>query len=205
MQNKSIFILLILFSFFIFTFSASYECSQTVNVDWAQLAILWQKYMKNPNPVLAKEMYNLLPDEKYHEKLNMKVLELIYMNIDVCEKMIKNRCRHSVRLAFKLLNLSDGAFSESLFIILGNLIRIDPGMFLSELCNHYSIIQGNLISILGNYGPSFHDRPTMDSITETRLRINALRGVYKKSLIALRDKCIDKLEKLLMELEDDKF
>ena len=95
--------------------------------------------------------------------------------------------REAVRLAFRLYSESDGHYSETLDIMLGRLIRIDPVLFLQELVASRRVKR--LDSLLGNLGPQFVDRFQAGEY-ETEERTKALQSVQAPELRRVRDECV---------------
>jgi len=62
----------------------------------------------------------------------------------------------AVRIAFRMYNMSDGAFSEYLDQMLGSLITINPQMFLEELKPRFKITE-RFDALVGNLGEKYVD------------------------------------------------
>jgi hypothetical protein len=91
------------------------------------------------------------------------------------------------------MKIADGTFAESLEIALGQLIRIDPTLFLRELKEAKDQIIG-LGGLTGNYGDVFVDKIEAHRL-ETARRIDSLEGITDPALKEIRNECILELKK----------
>jgi hypothetical protein len=167
--------------------------------DSGQLSSEWNNYVNDPSEGNALKVYNLLP-EKGHVRKEDSDLDLekkIYKNLTIIENRINQKKGNSVKLAFRLFTISDGAFTEELCIMLGHLIRLDPSLFLTELKEHYHLV--HLPVLLCNYGPDYWDSQDKVKI-ETQERIKFLEMVQNKGLNDLREECIGILSQYLEKL-----
>ncbi len=160
--------------------------------DWGCLKTTWEHYLEYPSSKNAFQVYLNLPTEnhiKFNGQKNKKsTIDLIYGNLRMLENNIYAGERNAVRIAFKLLVISDGAFGEGLCVILGSLIRINPKLFLEELNNH-PLKAIDIKTLIGNYGDIFVDKLKAQSLEKTR-RIKALELVADEHLIQIRNECI---------------
>lgn len=172
----------------------------TYNVD--QLGTAWTKFTADPTSANALGVYNLLPEEGHVQKedMDMELQNGIYNTLGILEKQIRTGNRGSMKLAFRLFTISDGAFTESLQEILGNSIKTQAQPFLVELNKHRNIIGNDLSGLLCNYGESFVDHHDWQ-VKETSKRIQRLEKVKEKELNKLRDECIAILEEHMKSLE----
>lgn len=164
----------------------------TSSVDTSLLRNAFIKYKENPTEINALAVYNVLP-EKGHVKLGNKgsnIVDEIMADFPILENQVNQEKRNSVKLAFRLFTISDGFFTESLQILLGNLIQKNPEMFLQELKLHQHLCHE--LPIL-NFGPKFVDKFDEHS-KEAERRIKALQTVNSPDLINLRDRCIGELQ-----------
>ncbi|ACL02563.1 hypothetical protein Dalk_0858 [Desulfatibacillum aliphaticivorans] len=105
---------------------------------------------------------------------------------------------YSCRLAFKLYYYFNNnvAFIESLNNVLGEIINVNPNLFL-ELINAYPLDSARhfrLQSIVLATGDIYVDRPGARIIENDR-RIKSLKGVESGTYLKERDQCIAILEK----------
>ena len=168
-------------------------------INWQKLYVAWQGYINYPSADNAKRVYQLLPNEKYTNRTNTnetrrKCIDNIYENINMLETQVISNDRAAVRLAFKLLTISDAAFTESLTSMLGEVISINPKMFLEELKKHNHLIN-RLSSVLGNTSDVYVDRLEA-YLYEIQERIRAFDTVTDSELSDIRDQCINVLNGL---------
>lgn len=162
------------------------------------LSNAFKTYLNDPSDKNAERVINFLPKTGHVEfsgsKREFEVFDFIYQNLKTVEKQVYARNRLSTRLAFRLMSISDGVFSEELDIILGRLINIDPKLFLKELkLRENEIVRYD--TLLGNTGTEeFVGRP-QDECKELKKRIDSLRSVNDKDLLKIRNRCIEELSK----------
>jgi len=178
-------------------------CQQTnpSGIDWRSLEVAWQAYIEKPSDRNADRVYNVLPasipDSIPTSEIGSRVDELIFDNVEKLEDQVKLKKRSAVRLAFRMMTISDGAFAETLDQILGALIRVDARLFLEEFRNHRTIVRG-LAGLLGNCGEEFVDNEAAVK-KELKARIKSLKAVKDKNLVGVRDECITELNSQLKE------
>lgn len=152
----------------------------------------WETYLDYP----TSENAALVQNAEYSDSISFP--EHLYQDLWLLEVQVISCDREAVRLAYRLLRESDGHYSETLDIILGRLIRIDPVMFLEELRDHRKEVV-RLDALLGNQGNPYIDRFGAKRY-ETEERISALESVTIPGLREIRDECLielkDKLERL---------
>jgi hypothetical protein len=166
-------------------------------VDWNDLFNAFKTYLSDPSDKNAERVINFLPKTGHVKfsgsKREFEVFDFIYQNLETVGRQVYAKKKLSTRLAFRLMSISDGAFSEELDIILGRLINIDPLLFLKELkLRENEIVRYD--ALLGNTGEEFVDRP-QDECKELRKRIDSLQSVNDKDLIQIRNRCIKELKK----------
>ncbi len=149
-------------------------------VNWDEVYNKWNTYLNYPSSEDALDVYEVLPTkhvEYNHSSEEKRTLNYIFNELDMLEKQVYSGDRNAVKLAFKLHVIADGAFSQWLDIILGNLIRIYPELFLEELVKYEEIIR--LDSLVGNFGPIYVDKMKAHEL-ESRLRIESLKTVKRE-------------------------
>lgn len=162
-------------------------------IDWERLYVAWEGYINYPNADNALRVYRLLPNEQYIRHGEMtengkKCWYAIANNIEILEHQVISGDRAAVQLAFKFKVIADGAFSESLNIMLGKLIRINPKMFLEELKRHYSLISG-INFILRNSSNIYVDRLEA-YLYEIQQRIKAIESITDPALEEIKTECL---------------
>jgi hypothetical protein len=171
-------------------------------LDWSKIKIAWGKYTNYPSGNNALGVYELLPKSghiKYSGTVEEKdALNFIYneQDMSLLERQIISSDRAAVELAFALYSISDGAFGEELDIMLGELIRINPKLFLEELYKHRDLVCC-LDGLVANLGGSYVDRSESSGSYELHKRLDALKSVKGARFLKTRDECINELMKIL--------
>ena len=163
---------------------------------WPAVIASLRLYENYPSAENALKVDRLLPfkqiayDHSPSEEEGIKELENIF---PMLARQIRAQDRTSIRLAFHLYMLTDGALSETLDMTLGELIRINPRLFLEELKTSAKFIT-SLGHLVGNIGTEYVDHPEAQCL-ERKSRIQALKSVNELPLNKLKGQCIDSLEK----------
>lgn len=176
------------------------------NIDWKRVNNLWEKYVKLPSGSLANEICMILSDHRLDDKertMRDALFENIWDNLDVIEKMILEKDRNSLRLAFKLVNFSDGGFAEDLSDVFSTAIKSHPGLFLDEIELQDIPLKEDVLHLICGFGSDFWDKDINALIKEMNLRINSFKRVKSKKLIKIRDRCVSVLKKCLYELKNE--
>jgi len=189
-------IALFLFGFLLALLGAGNPLGAQTAVAWAGIETAWNVYYMNPSEAGAEKLLQLLPGtEKILDiKDGFAVVNAISDHLGILEGEIYAGNPNAVKLGFRLLTISYGAFEVSLNKILGNLISYNPRLFLEELAAHR-----NLFLILDPVVASFVNEISNDPATrelEKKLRIKSLESVEDKTLKSLRNECIKLLKKL---------
>ncbi len=164
-------------------------CTAKREPNWAEIARRVEAYANDPSPGNAKSAIAVLPKEQVsfsgspeESDANQKIYAEKPMA--VLEQQVLKRDKMSVEMAFRLLNIADGAFAEDLDIILGKLVRVDPVLFLSELQRANST---GLAEVVLNVG----DVDEMErTCSEWRLRKEALQTVQAPNLQVIKQRAI---------------
>jgi hypothetical protein len=111
-------------------------------------------------------------------------------------RMVQDGNEYAVEAAFRLINISTGgAGAEMLFILLGDVMRVHPRLYL-EILDKYKDMEffklvrnpvGQTALPLGSEGDK----------AELQARINALETVNDEQFRTLRDDCINMLREAL--------
>jgi hypothetical protein len=98
-----------------------------------------------------------------------------------------------VRLAFRLLHFAGAAFAEDLSALLGCLATTRPDVFLSELAElQDEFPEPRLVELAGDISCDLSER---QALAELRARQRALRKVTVPQYRALRDACLEDVER----------
>ena len=158
---------------------------------WMMFAGAWNEYLIYPSTENAAEVYEQIPQWPQNTTVNhtaQRIIDSVYESLPMLKRQVYAGDRNAVRVAFRLMRISDGEFSEWLDIILGSLIRIDARLFLQELKAHRAEVS-ELSSLVGNLGEEFVDKIAAHNL-EMELRIQALSRVDDDALSAIRDECV---------------
>ena len=120
--------------------------------------------------------------------------EQVFDDLALLEVQVLASDAEATRLAFRLRSKSDGHLTETLDIMLGRLIRINPRLFLTSLHEQKSPV-ARLDSMIANFGNAFADRASA-SRYESERRIAALLTVTSPRLLATRNECVALLKKV---------
>jgi len=156
--------------------------------DWPQVQKLAREYSRVPSCDNAIALISALPDQPppIRHRPDAETQTVLYEQVSLLEARMFHGDSCAVRLAFKLLNVSDAAFSEDLTAALGALVSTRPELFMRELPEAR---QG--CELAGRFSVDY----TVEEIDhETRLRIGRLREVSAPGLLEIRNRCIDVLE-----------
>ncbi len=149
----------------------------------------WEKYLDLPTAENARKVqaatYSVPSDN--HDRL--------YEDLELLEVQVVAGDRQAVRLALRLYSEADGHYAETLDILLGRLVRVNPRLLLEELRLHRKRA-GNRhgFGMLRNYGFPYVDRGWTADMYETERRIAALKTVTDVDLRPLRDSCLAMLQ-----------
>lgn len=158
----------------------------------ADASVEWQRYCAEPTPENARRVMTVNPEKADWGEIDegLSVLETEVMCGDA----------EAIRLAYRLMQEADGAYSEVLHTIVGRLIRIDATLFLKELQNHPDQVERALDSILGGLGVSYADRFQAQRYELTK-RLDAIRHVMSPELGLLQARCARELEEQIAQVE----
>ena len=170
---------------------------------WGKIEAAWLRYVEEPNRENAESLCRLIPRQakiaKGDHKTWVRIVNLIQGKLDVLEKQVSKGHKTSLKLAFHLLEISDGAFAEELIFIIGNSIKKHPRQFLRTLSQFPNRIEGTLNAFLSNSHPEFYGIPTVElSILKTRKK--RLATVKDPNLQPLKQQCITAIDKLIEDI-----
>ena len=170
-------------------------------IDWDLLGSAWEEYVNNPTEDNAFQMYRILPNDGHVSKENKdKSIETsIIRNLNIIQQQIRKESVNSTRLAFRLFTISDGYFSEELQVIIGELITINPELFLTELDQHLQLVM--LPNLLCNIDYRKYDNVTSQKLEAVK-RIESLKTIDDCNLAEIKWQCICELNKFLDNLSN---
>jgi hypothetical protein len=184
------------------------------------------EYFGNPSPENAEELFLALPENtnKIDDFLDAEGEEMILnyivdfsagggrRHLSIIEKAIKAGEPHAVDVAFRLFSISDGAYTESLCFILGELlIPNHPRLFLQRAFIHQEDVgwkkfNDHIECILqmatewGEIPEAGGDQAKYKQIYNDRIarRIKALESVDDPGLQDIRNQCLEILRKAFL-------
>lgn len=174
---------------------------------WLEIAHRISEYSAKPSPSTAISAANTIsktPVSFSNSAEESKANDVIYTNetMLVLEQRVLMKERESVELAFRIKNIADGAFSEDIDVLLGQLIRIDPRLFLSELQRANVPLEG-ISGLVGNLGEDYVDEPEKQC-AEIDLRKKALSSVVQMPLQNTKEQAIKALNERSSFCQDSK-
>jgi hypothetical protein len=152
----------------------------------------WERYLSRPTPEGAKQVLSA----SYRDSSSADP-DRLFNDLELLAVQVAAGDREAVRLAFRLYSEADGAYAETLDILLGRIVRIHPTLFLEELQRQRAQVRpraprtfdGVVSGILGNLGKEYVDR-TRAQVYETERRIASLQSVSNPGLRQSRDHCV---------------
>lgn len=154
-------------------------------------------YLDNPSPENGKSFVATLPDKSVclsNQEERSKTIELIVSsgrNSRLGKRALAGD-RYAIEAAFRLLNITDAAYSEMVLILLGDVVRAQPKMFLEVLLSYKDSEQfkadGFPVSMTIYRDDAKYRR-------ELETRIKALDTIKDTKYTEIRDACILQLRK----------
>jgi len=106
------------------------------NVDWGALDRAFSAYVKQPSATRARRVTHLLPPGyvvRTTGVFNVEIAERISGQLDTLDAMTKRANPDAIDVAFALIAISDGAFTEELLTMIASSVDADPAAFLAAL------------------------------------------------------------------------
>ena len=170
-------------------------------IDWNGIRKAYVSFSKNPSScngeVFVKELPKtpILDVRESEEKLNTYYLIISPIDHSPFRSIVLDGNRYAVEAVFRLLNISDGAGTEMLFSLLGDVMKLHPRLYL-EILDKYKDME--FFKLVGN-AVEWNTEPlgSKEEKVELQTRIDALETVKDKEYRALRDACILELQKAM--------
>ena len=148
--------------------------------DWEDVEAALREYVDYPSSENANNAVKALPLEHApwgNSSPAYRSSRFMYENrqFSMLSHQVAAGHEESVRLAFRLFSIADGAFVEDLQIILGALIRAEPQLFLTEL-ERSALPQSYYYGLALNDGEAFVDRLDAQCL-EAQRKIDSLNSV----------------------------
>ncbi len=186
--------------------------NRTHKIQWEKIRAGFAAYADSPSADNAKRLLSVLPKEFDNATEDYQqwtsTFDSIWLGkpMTVLTEMVRKGDKLSIRVAFRTIIISDGAFTEDLCSLLGESIRVNPIGFL-EAAKLFNIVPALSIDqkdhLLGSILAGFIDfdefRPAVIE-KELQLRIDSLGRINRADLRQIRDVCLDLLKKHLHEI-----
>lgn len=185
---------------------------EEIKAFWANAYKVAEAYFSQPSPENAEKLYMALPDKRLPSldfKGQVRLVDLIFnfgSHFSLLEKSMEDGDPLAIDVAFRLINISDGASGEDLDHAIGEILPKHPRLFLQKLLAHRFKTEPEVFelleSILNPVG--WWEIPEDDNnlvkykeLLNTRLalRIKALESVNDPELKEIRDFCLAELRK----------
>ena len=152
--------------------------------EWSKVAAAARSYQREASDENAARLYRLVPTRELSisERPDDSTRRLLYSLVPDLERRMFYGDLWSTRLAFRLLNAADAAFSEDLGAALGSLATNRPELFLREL-----ELEGGSCYLITMFNPDYDERWIK---SERRLPIARLRETAPTSLEPRRRECL---------------
>ncbi len=163
-----------------------------------KLKAKYKAFLKNPGNWEQQELLKVLPNKRATIDKH-QVLDYIFMNLLPLEELAQQGNPTAMNILFKIIYLTDGAYTSQLNIILGATITSHPEVFLKTLAkNQQLIVKYEMIdSLLGNLGTEFVDE-LEKSLIELERRYLAIRQT-KNVPEKIKSLCLYELSKQIYE------
>lgn len=209
MMVKIVLTAVILFNLFPSPMLAQQNKSQVI--EWEKIREAFEAYSQSPSPDNADKIFNVLPREFDNNTANLDQWSATGNYIweggpyAALENQILKGDKLAIRISFRTLIISDGAFAEVMCDLIGKSIRPNPEGYLDEAIGFSKYAPSMSFIVLHTVLPEFYGLPEEDPKgfeefkKEVQERIWSLETVGRPDLIELRDKCISKLIRKIKE------
>jgi hypothetical protein len=191
------------------TCSLSLGTAAVVNepIDWCKIRTSFKAFVDDPSPANGRIFVDALPKRPSRNpneiefKERLKTLDLIVNPIghSAFRKITIDGNRYAFEAVFRLLNISDAAYSEMLLSLLGEIVRIHPRKFLDVLYEYR-----DMEAFVADGFPvtwTKYDPRSKEEENELRMRIEALDSVSDEKYREVRDICVSEIQKALIRLK----
>lgn len=202
----------------VLNFSAAQE-NKIKNIEWEKIRAAFKAYCESPSVDSAKKILFFMPVEFDNRAADFEqwvsTSEYIYEHepFIVLENLIRKGDNFAIRIAFRTLLITDGAFTEDLCSLISESIQADPTTFLEEADR---LLDNNRKGhLLNSILRSDNDIDTLvleedmeakkEFSKEIQLRVKSLKTVTRPKLQRIRDICIGKLEGMLRPVDSALF
>lgn len=166
--------------------------------DWGRVSSAFRTYVDDPSGANADAIRALLPTGRAAATGVAPSYDTLMDWLGMLEYQVRARDRAATQLAFALDHtpaMGSGEASEALDMMLGELLRTDPRLFLTALKAEEARtgVRSPLGSLVGNLGPEFVDR-FQAQCGELRRRIQSVQGVADGALAEVKTRVLASLD-----------
>ena len=172
-------------------------------INWEDLRAVYNVYIHCPSPENAKALLNALPVNRPEKETGDAERALLHIfggaNFPVLDSEVRTGERSAVEIMVRFLNITDGAYTDTVEAVLAGLVRSNPRRFLEVLLAYkgqeYIKKFGYPVNFVGE-GYQAHPCALRH---EYEKRIEALEGVKDPIYAELIEACIKKLREAIKE------
>jgi hypothetical protein len=170
-------------------------------LNWEDVQAAYDAYINRPSHENAKALLMAMSVKRPGETIGDEELVLLHVfggaNFPVLEAEVLAGDRLAVEIMFRLLNITDGAYNETVETILAGLVRNRPQLFIDVL---YAYKDSEHIKKFGPpvdfVGEGYESHP--DALShDYEKRIEALESVKDPIYSNIKDGCIRKLREAI--------
>ena len=188
-------------------------------IDWDSITQATEVYFLYPSAENATSLYEALPKVHVRGKDRkggfIVANNQIYLNLPLLSELLLKGDRQSMKIAVRLWTMADGGYADELSGMLGQLIRVDPKLFLVEISDFpwpddYEkfkdwLRQGNIVCDRGILSPNREKLDEAAIREELEMRIKALNTVTENGLAELRDICVTAIKEELAKTNKGQY
>ncbi len=176
-------------------------CTDRSAINWNEIRKAFVAFVNDPSPPKGSSLVGALPGDPARDTSEpgerLKTVNLIVNPIGDSRfrAIALEGNKYAVEAVFRLLNITDGAHAEMLLMLLGDIVRLHPKLFLEVLYRYKDMETFRFAGY-----PVKMNKFNMGSPArrhELWSRIEALESVKEEYLQELRDACISELRAAL--------
>ena len=172
-------------------------------LNWERIVKVYDAYIESTSLGNAYNVIEILPRDRLRESQGDAESSLIHMFSSDFYPVLQGEAisgvREAIEIHFRLLNITDGIYSEIVSSTLGQIVRNYPRLFL-EVLQHYQNTnrirtRGYPVDFVG-MGLNMHAKAALHVLKE---RMKALETVKHASLLNLSKACIIQLRRAIKQ------
>ena len=165
-------------------------------VNWDQVIMHWHNYVSMPSRwnaiILERALSSFQPSTISDNSKRSYFVKQVEKDIFLLDRQIVSRDSLAIKIAFRLFAYTDASLSEHLDVALGQVIRIDPKLFLAQLYQNRARVP-RMDALLLNLGSPYVDKADAQQL-EKVLRIEAIESVHDSALVQIRSECLSAMK-----------